>query len=252
MKKVLLVSLLVSCAQPFTSAQEVDVAGNDRLETRLYAVATEHQGAIPAKELLELWKEFPAAQTLQMLMDLRITDTTDSELRGKMLIALRDTPGVSEDHRAFATRILAGELQPLSTRLGHKLSLKFKALDGREVDLAKLRGKVTLIDFWATWCGPCVASLPELKRIYEECHSRGLEIIGISYDFDRARLEDFVRNANVTWPQYFDGASWDNQIGREFAIRILPTMGLIDKNGILRSITTSDKVRTEIEKLLSE
>ena len=85
------------------------------------------------------------------------------------------------------------------------LDLKFTAADGHEVDLAQMRGKVVLIDFWATWCGPCVAELPNVLKAYEKLHPKGFEIVGISLDSDRAKLETFIKEKNMTWPQFFDG-----------------------------------------------
>ena len=84
--------------------------------------------------------------------------------------------------------------------------LKFKALDGREVDLEKLRGKVVLLDFWATWCPPCLEAIPNVRAAYERFNKEGFEIVGVSFDADRQRLEDVVKRENIKWPQYFDGA----------------------------------------------
>jgi len=111
--------------------------------------------------------------------------------------------------------------------------LKFTAVDGRKVDVAALRGKVVMIMFWATWCGPCRAELPHLKEEYKEHHGEGLEIIGVSLDTDKPTLEKFLKKESMPWPQFFDGKMWDNQLAEKFGIEATPTTFLVDKKGIL-------------------
>ncbi len=103
-------------------------------------------------------------------------------------------------------------------RVGKPLTLKFTALDGREIDLEKMRGKVVLIDFWATWCPPCVAEMPHLKAVYQKYHPRGLEIVGLSLDRDRKALEKYVAKEKVPWAQRFDGEPWENRWPRNMGL----------------------------------
>ena len=128
--------------------------------------------------------------------------------------------------------------------------LKFKALDGREVDLEKLRGKVVLLDFWATWCPPCLEEIPNVRAAYERFHKEGLEIVGISFDADRQRLEDVVKRENLPWPQYFDGAGKEAAPGKTFGIRHWPTMWLLDRNGVVRYISAGAGLEGKIAALL--
>jgi thiol-disulfide isomerase/thioredoxin len=136
--------------------------------------------------------------------------------------------------------------------LGKPLELKFIALDGRQVDLEKLQGKVVLVDFWATWCAPCVAELPAVKAAYEKLHPKGFEIVGISFDSQKEALEKFVAKEKMPWPQFFDGEGWGNKFGREFAIQSIPTMWLVDKKGLLRDLNARDDLAGKAEKLLNE
>ena len=85
--------------------------------------------------------------------------------------------------------------------VGKPFVIKFRAQDGRAVDSETLKGKVVLIDFWATWCPPCLALLPHLKTTYEQLAPQGFEIIGISYDDDGEKLASFVRREKILWPQ---------------------------------------------------
>lgn len=135
---------------------------------------------------------------------------------------------------------------------GKPLDLKFKAIDDREVDLEKLRGKVVLIDFWATWCPPCVANVPDLVKLYDKLHARGFEIIGISLDQDKAATEAFLKEAKVSWPQYFDGKGWSNEISSRYAIGALPAMWLVNKKGMVVDMEAYAQLEATVEKLLAE
>lgn len=132
------------------------------------------------------------------------------------------------------------------------LDLKFTAMDGTEVDLAKMRGKVVLIDFWATWCGPCVNEIPNVVQAYENLHSKGFEIVGVSLDQDKAKLESFTKEKGMTWPQFFDGKGWQNEISSRFGIQSIPAMWLINKKGLLVSTNARPKLQEQVEKLLAE
>lgn len=132
------------------------------------------------------------------------------------------------------------------------LDLKFTALDGTEIDLVKMRGKVVLIDFWATWCGPCVKEVPNVVGAYEELHPKGFEIIGISLDQDKSKLEAFIKEKGMAWPQYFDGKGWQNEISSRFGIQSIPAMWLVDKKGMLVETNAREDLKAKLEKLLAE
>jgi thiol-disulfide isomerase/thioredoxin len=113
------------------------------------------------------------------------------------------------------------------------LELNFTAVDGRKVDLSTLRGKVVLIDFWATWCPPCVEEAPALAAAFEKFHGQGFEIVGISLDEDKADLEKFTAENKMPWPQFFDGKGWENELAQRFKIQSVPTMWLLNREGKL-------------------
>ena len=135
---------------------------------------------------------------------------------------------------------------------GQPLDIKFQAVDGTHVDLSKMQGKVVLVDFWATWCGPCVGEIPHMKATYDKFHAKGFEIVGISLDQDLARLREFTRAQGMAWPQYFDGKGWGNLISSRYGIRSIPTMWLVDKNGKLADTDARQDLEGKVAKLLGK
>ncbi len=106
-----------------------------------------------------------------------------------------------------------------------------KDTDGKPLRVGDYRGKLLLIDFWATWCPPCREEVPSLVKAYEEYHKEGFEVIGISFDYSKEEFQRFIKEKKMTWRQYFDGLGWDNKVGKEYGIGSIPAMYLLDKEG---------------------
>ncbi len=127
------------------------------------------------------------------------------------------------------------------------------SIDGKKLSPADYKGKVLLIDFWATWCGPCVMEMPNVKSVYSRYHAKGFEIVGISLDQSRDKLDAYLQQQQIEWPQYFDGKWWSNDVAVKYGITSIPTTVLIDRKGKIRYKTLRGKqLEKAVQELLDE
>jgi thiol-disulfide isomerase/thioredoxin len=106
-----------------------------------------------------------------------------------------------------------------------------KDLDGQPLSLARFKGQVVLVDFWATWCEPCMEEMPNVIATYKKYHGQGFEIVGVSLDQDKASVTSFLKAKAITWPQYFDGLFWNNKLAVQYGVHEIPTNYLLDGAG---------------------
>ncbi len=146
------------------------------------------------------------------------------------------------------------ELAAVEKRKKQATQIKFVAVDGRQVDVSKMRGKTVLVDFWGTWCVSCIEELPGVLSVYRKYHDKGFEVVGIAYENAELKPNDkpeqtaeklggakrkllaYIERTGTPWPQYFDGKYFDAPFSERFGITALPVTLLIDANGQLVSV----------------
>lgn len=142
--------------------------------------------------------------------------------------------------------------------IGKPLELEFKdAVTGREMSIESLRGKIIVIEFWATWSAPSVTEMPHLKELYAKWQSRGVEFIGVSLDSseDQGGLDDlkaFVREHEITWPQFYQGQGWQSEFSTDWGIDSIPCLFVVDYEGNLAATNVGKKIEETVNALIAK
>lgn len=137
------------------------------------------------------------------------------------------------------------ELKPFTAKLTR--------LDGSTLSLPKdLLGKVLVIDFWATWCGPCIREIPHMKKVYAEYSPKGVEFVGISLDKagSKEKLAKFVKDNKLNWIHTFSGQGWRDPTAGAYGVRGIPSIWVIGKDGKIVSSNARSNLEATIEKAL--
>ena len=131
-----------------------------------------------------------------------------------------------------------------------RLQIKLPMVTGDSITLASQKGKVILLDFWASWCGPCRVSNKKLVKLYEKYKPQGFEIFGVSLDQEKRDWEKAIQKDKIAWLQVNDPrGSWNAKTAADWNISVLPTSFLINKKGDVVAIDLEGK---ELEKVIKD
>jgi thiol-disulfide isomerase/thioredoxin len=161
-------------------------------------------------------------------------------------------------HKEPAVQDLLATLEGLSRRLhlpGGELELEGTLLDGKPLDWEAYRGKVVLVDFWASWCPECIKEVPNILDAYREYHDKGFEVIGVCLDNDRKLADQVIRQTGMTWPQVFAdtpaGNGWAHPLQLKYAILGIPRAILVDQKGnVVTMLARGPLLDAQLQKLL--
>lgn len=186
-------------------------------------------------------------------------DGTDNEFVAKLLAAanpLIEKSGDDAVKQAFEDANLAGMLRRMNL-MGQPMEISGKTIDGKEVDWKSYRGKVVLVDFWASWCGPCRQELPNILKLYKAYHDKGFDVLGVSLDVTQEDAEKGVKEENIPWPSIFpedeNQRRWDHPLVRHYGIGGIPMAILVDQEGkVVHMEARGENLATELQRLLGD
>lgn len=207
------------------------------------------EAKVAVDELLKHHGKDPSASgALAQLADLASDEAVKKELQERLLKEFPDSK---------AAMFMKGEIRQREG-VGKPFELAFtEAITGKAMSMADLKGKVVVIDFWATWCGPCIAEMPKMKSMYAEWKDKGVEFIGVSLDQPEDKggltaLKEFVAKEGIAWPQYYQGNFWDSEFSVSWGINSIPAIFVIDAEGNLHSTDARGKLEKLVPELLAK
>ena len=158
------------------------------------------------------------------------------------------SPELKESRLGRSLETSISSIVETTNKIGDKVAnFTAPSLSGKPLSLNDNLGKITILDFWASWCRPCRAENPNVVRIYNKYKSKGLEIIGISFDQKEEKWQNAVDNDGLTWKHVSNLKGWKEPLGKPFGVRSIPTTYLLDQNGViiaknLRGVALENKI----------
>ena len=118
-----------------------------------------------------------------------------------------------------------------AVQVGDKLHLFLTTTNGMRITTPELKGHLLVVDFWATWCHPCMMEVPHIVKIYKKYHGDGVGFVGVSLDDDLGQLQSVAKAHGIVWPQVFQGQDWQDPIARAWGVRAIPVTFLLGPDG---------------------
>jgi len=229
----------------FVRLSQVRGADKEKAKRELFAVQEELN-----RYRLDFARKHPSLAGVFVLLDL----SYDKNSRVKELFDIYLTyPG--EVKKTAAGKFLTKRLNDLSVgALGMRMqNFTAPGPDGKLISLYSVMGKVTIVDFWASWCKPCRAQNPHLAELYRKYHDQGLNIISVSLDHNRTAWLKAMEKDGMNWYHVSHLKGWKEPVAQQFHVRFIPQTFIIDKNGILRYKNLRGKLlEDKVKELLAE
>jgi thiol-disulfide isomerase/thioredoxin len=194
---------------------------------------------------LALVPNFPSAVLLdgRVLAQLKQDDAAKAQFQQYAKLHTTDDPD--------RQRVLRYIENPELARARLAPAFAVTTLDGQHISMDDLQGKVVLLDFWATWCGPCREALPHVREMAKKFQGQPVVILSVSLDSDEAKWKEFVAKNDMTWPQYRDGG-FTSPVAKMFNVEAIPHTFTIDADGIMQEEHIGDaSIEGKIKKLVA-
>jgi len=191
---------------------------------------------------LQVFENVEKGTALVNQLKAEFPETSQGKRAGDIIASLKQQQDMKKNQEEADLKLAVGKVFP---------DFEENDLADKPLSVGKYKGKVVLVDFWATWCGPCVGELPNVLKTYEKYHAKGFEIVGISLDSDKTRLTSFMETKKMTWQQYFDGKGWGNKLAGKYGVTSIPATFLLDREGkIIARNMRGEALETEVAKIL--
>jgi len=214
--------------------------GLDRHKDEFFSRAHDEMG-----KALAAYGNFPDAVYLDGLALAHLKQDDVAKARFEQFVKMKPAGDLSTQR---ALRFIS---QPELARAKMAPPFAVTTTDGKEISLDGLQGKVVLLDFWATWCGPCRQAVPHIRDLARKFQGQPLVILSVSLDDDEGKWKEFVAKNEMLWPQYCDGG-FTGSIARIFNVREIPHTFTIDADGVLQDEHIGDaSLEGKIKKLVA-